>query len=102
VRGGNPGRPSVGILEILGKVSRGRIGRCFHRRGLIVGAPSLIACAIYPAEAQIARPPTLAASTSEPPLSLYFPRYANEQPKLRAFIDTAKTVLRKRRGTRLK
>ena len=37
------------------------------------------------------------ASLSEPPLSLYFPRYANEQPKLRAFIDTAKAVLRKRR-----
>jgi DNA-binding transcriptional LysR family regulator len=31
----------------------------------------------------------------EPPLTLYFPRYANEQPKLRAFIDTVREVQRR-------
>lgn len=34
------------------------------------------------------------AALTEAPLCLYFPRYANEQPKLRAFIDTARAVLR--------
>lgn len=34
------------------------------------------------------------AALVEAPLCLYFPRYANEQPKLRAFIDTARAVLR--------
>jgi DNA-binding transcriptional LysR family regulator len=31
-------------------------------------------------------------ATEESPLVLYFPRYANEQPKLRAFIDVARSV----------
>lgn len=35
-----------------------------------------------------------AASIEEPGLFLYFPRYASETPKLRAFIDTARKTLR--------
>jgi DNA-binding transcriptional LysR family regulator len=31
-------------------------------------------------------------ATEESPFVLYFPRYANEQPKLRAFIDVARNV----------
>ncbi len=34
------------------------------------------------------------SALKEPPLCLYFPRYANEQPKLRAFIDTVREVQR--------
>lgn len=34
------------------------------------------------------------SALKEPPLCLYFPRYANEQPKLRAFIDTVREVHR--------
>jgi DNA-binding transcriptional LysR family regulator len=37
------------------------------------------------------------SAMKEPPLCLYFPRYANEQPKLRAFIDTLKEVQRRAR-----
>jgi DNA-binding transcriptional LysR family regulator len=37
------------------------------------------------------------AAIKEPPLAVYFPRYANEQPKLRAFIDVAREVLRRKR-----
>jgi DNA-binding transcriptional LysR family regulator len=37
-----------------------------------------------------------AASIDEPGLFLYFPRYASETPKLRAFIDTARKTLRVR------
>jgi DNA-binding transcriptional LysR family regulator len=35
-----------------------------------------------------------AASVDEPGLFLYFPRYASDTPKLRAFIDTARKTLR--------
>ncbi len=38
-----------------------------------------------------------AASIEEPGLFLYFPRYAAETPKLRAFIDTARKTLRMKR-----
>lgn len=37
------------------------------------------------------------SALKEPPLCLYFPRYANEQPKLRAFIDTMREVQRSAR-----
>lgn len=37
------------------------------------------------------------SALKEPPLCLYFPRYANEQPKLRAFIDTVRDVQRSSR-----
>ncbi len=39
-----------------------------------------------------------AASIEEPGLFLYFPRYASETPKLRAFIDTARKTLRVKRS----
>jgi DNA-binding transcriptional LysR family regulator len=35
-----------------------------------------------------------ATSIEEPGLFLYFPRYASETPKLRAFIDTLRKTLR--------
>jgi DNA-binding transcriptional LysR family regulator len=35
-----------------------------------------------------------AASIEEPGLFLYFPRYASDAPKLRAFIDVARKTLR--------
>jgi DNA-binding transcriptional LysR family regulator len=35
-----------------------------------------------------------ASSLEEPGLFLYFPRYASETPKLRAFIDTVRKTLR--------
>lgn len=37
-----------------------------------------------------------AASMDEPGLYLYFPRHASDAPKLRAFIDTLRTILRER------
>jgi DNA-binding transcriptional LysR family regulator len=37
------------------------------------------------------------AAMPETPLCLYFPRYANDQPKLRAFIDVSREVRGKRR-----
>src|SRR5262245_39319989 len=39
----------------------------------------------------------LPASIEEPGLFVYFPRYAAQTPKLRAFIDTARKTLRGRR-----
>jgi DNA-binding transcriptional LysR family regulator len=39
-----------------------------------------------------------AASIEEPGLFLYFPRYASETPKLRAFIDVARKTLRMARS----
>lgn len=36
------------------------------------------------------------AALKEPPLTLYFPRYANDQPKLRALIDTLREVMKRR------
>jgi DNA-binding transcriptional LysR family regulator len=35
-----------------------------------------------------------------PGLFLYFPRHAQAQPKLRAFIDVARRVLRRGSGTK--
>ncbi len=40
------------------------------------------------------------ASIEQPGLFLYFPRYASETPKLRAFIDVARKVGRAKRGYR--
>lgn len=37
------------------------------------------------------------ASFEEPGLFLYFPRYAADTPKLRAFIDTTRTIVEKRK-----
>jgi DNA-binding transcriptional LysR family regulator len=39
-----------------------------------------------------------ATSIEQPGLFLYFPRYASETPKLRAFIDTARKTLRVKRS----
>jgi DNA-binding transcriptional LysR family regulator len=41
-----------------------------------------------------------AASIEEPGLFLYFPRRASEMPKLRAFIDTARDVLKPTSGSK--
>jgi DNA-binding transcriptional LysR family regulator len=38
-----------------------------------------------------------ACSIEEPGLFLYFPRYASEAPKLRAFIDVLRQTLRLKR-----